>query len=167
MNSMNRVQTVTIKGQSFAALGNVALLDRPKTGLLCSRQCPADRILTAHAQFKGWSADPSATIVSGFHSPVEQECLRLLLQGRASIIHCPAREIATCRISKPWRTALDAGRMLMLSPFVEKRATLNTINRRNRLIAELSDSLIIPHASPGGRLENVKKEFAGAGLGES
>ncbi len=158
---MNPVQNVTYKGQSLASLGNVALLDRSKTGLLCSRQCPADCILTAHTRFKRWAADPSLAIVSGFHSPVEQECLRLLLQGRASIIHCPAREIATCRISKPWRSALDAGRMLILSPFAEKRATLNTIHRRNRLVAELSDTLIIPHATPGGRLDRDCPKRAG------
>jgi hypothetical protein len=56
-------------------------------------------------------------------------------------------------ISKDWKPALDAGRMLILSPFAEKRADARTIDRRNHLVVGLANELYIPYASPGGNLE--------------
>lgn len=152
---MNQPQSIQINGQTVAAIGNAELLNRPKTGLLCSRKCPADQILEAYNQFKSWAADPEMTVISGFHSPVEKECLRLLLKGKATIILCPARQIETMQLSKGWKLALDQDRMLILSPFTEKRADARTIDRRNQLVTDLSDELIIPYASPKSVLSNV------------
>jgi len=140
----------------MAGVGNAPLFDRHKTGLLCSRKCPAAKILEAHSCFKEWASDPEKTVISGFHSPVEQECLRLLLKGQANIIICPAREIEHMRISAEWKPAIEAGRMLILSPFAEKRASAHAIDRRNHLVADLADKLYIPYASPDGNLAKVK-----------
>lgn len=153
---MNPIQSIQINGQPVAAIGHADLLHRPKTGLLCSRKCPADKILEACDQFKEWAANPETTVVSGFHSPVEKECLRLLLKGKASIILCPARQIETMQFSKDWKTALDQDRMLIVSPFTEKRADVRTIDRRNQLVADLSDYLYIPYATPGGNIAAIK-----------
>lgn len=155
---MNQIQSIQFNGQSVVAIGNAELLNRPKTGLLCSRKCPADKILEACDLFKKWAADPETTIVSGFHSPVEKECLRLLLKGKANIILCPAREIETMRLSKDWKIAINEGRILILSPFTEKRPDARTIDRRNHLVASLADSLYIPYATPDGNLEQFKGE---------
>jgi hypothetical protein len=105
---MNPIQSIQINSQSVAAIGNADLLNRTKTGLLCSRKCPADKIIEACDQFKLWAADPETTVISGFHSPVEKECLRLLLKGQAGIILCPARQIETMRLSKDWRPVLTS-----------------------------------------------------------
>ncbi len=153
---MNQTQSIQITGKPVAAIGDADLLNRPKTGLLCSRKCPADIILDAYDRFKAWATDPETTVISGFHSPVEKECLRLLLKGNASIILCPARQIETMQISTDWQHSLDEGRMLIISPFTEKRADTRTIDRRNRFVADLSDSLYIPYATPGGNLEQYK-----------
>jgi len=32
-------------------------------------------------------------VISGFHTPAEKECLRILLRGAQPIIICPARSI--------------------------------------------------------------------------
>jgi predicted Rossmann fold nucleotide-binding protein DprA/Smf involved in DNA uptake len=144
--------------QQVSIIGNVHLVNKRKQGLLCSRKCPADKILEAFDLFKLWAANPETTIVSGFHSPVEKECLRLLLKGKANIILSPARQIETMQLSKDWKTAPDEGRMLILSPFIEKRADARTIDRRNHFVADLSDTLYIPYATPGGNLEQFKGE---------
>jgi predicted Rossmann fold nucleotide-binding protein DprA/Smf involved in DNA uptake len=140
---------------NLETLGNTSLLKRTKTGLLCSRKCPADKILEAYDRFKEWAGTPEITVISGFHSPVEKECLRLLLKGQANIILCPAREIETMRISKDWKIAIEQGRMLILSPFTEKRADVRTIARRNQLVADLSDELYIPFVVSGGALAKI------------
>ena len=147
-----KAQSIIFNDQALCTIGNAELLDGTLTGLLCSRKCPADKIIEAHERFKQWAADPGMTVVSGFHSPVEQECLRLLLKGQAKIIVCPAREIEHFRIPAAWRPALEAGRMLVLSMFHARRASSQTINRRNEIVAELADELFIPYAQPGGHL---------------
>ena len=50
----------------------------------------------------------------GFHSPVEKECLRILLRGDAPVILCPARGLLQ-RLPAPWAIAVTGGRMLILS----------------------------------------------------
>jgi len=154
---MNQIQSIQLNGQAVAVIGNVELLKRTKTGLLCSRKCPANKILEAYDQFKAWAENPEITVISGFHSPVEKECLHLLLKGKSNIILCPAREIEHMRLSKDWKLALESGRMLILSPFAEKRADARTINRRNQLVANLADDLYIPYATPNGNLEQFKQ----------
>ncbi len=144
-NTGNTPQSIFRRGHLLLAIGNVDLLSLSKIGLLCSRQCPAATILEACKQFKQWAADPNATIISGFHSPVEQECLHLLLKGKANIIHCPAREIETMRLAKEWKLALAADRMLIVSPFAARRATRKNIYQRNQLVADLADDLYIPY----------------------
>lgn len=174
---MNQIQSIQLNSHPVAAIGNADLLKRTKTGLLCSRKCPADKILEAYERFKNWADDPGITVISGFHSPVEKECLRLLLKGQAGIILCPAREIATMRLSKEWtramrerprfngamtegsgKSALDEGRMLILSPFTEKRADARTIARRNQLVADLADDLCIPYASSHGQIDQIANQ---------
>ncbi|NLX25525.1 MAG: DNA-binding protein [Lentisphaerae bacterium] len=154
---MNLIQSIQINGQPIAAIGNTDLLKRTKTGLLCSRKCPADKIMEAYEHFKEWAIDPQAIIISGFHSPVEKECLRLLLKGQTKIILCPAREIEYMRIPGDWKSALESGRMLILSSFAEKRSSAQTIDRRNHLVADLADTLTIPYATPDGNLGQFKE----------
>jgi predicted Rossmann fold nucleotide-binding protein DprA/Smf involved in DNA uptake len=63
---------------TLTALGNMALLSQPKTALFCSVRCPGDAILGAYDSARKLR-DEGVTVVSGFHSPVEKECLRILL----------------------------------------------------------------------------------------
>ena len=76
----------------LTTLGNLDLLTLPKTGLFCSARCPGHVILPAYDQAARWR-DAGRCIISGFHSPVEQECLRILLRGAPPIILCPARAL--------------------------------------------------------------------------
>ena len=141
--------------KQVAAIGNTALLNKTKIGLFCSRKCPAIKILEAYDKFKKWAADPEIIIISGFHSPVEKECLKLLLAGKANIIICPARELDHMRILKEWQSALDDGRMLIISPFKEKRADKQTTFQRNQLVAQLADELYMPYISQDSDLNRI------------
>lgn len=156
----HRVTTTYHKGENFAAIGNTSLLKNDLTGFLCSRKCPASKILEAHETCKAWASDPTKTVISGFHSPVEQECLRLLLQGQANIIYFPAREIEHLRIRKEWRPALKENRMLIitLESFKNRRMSRTETELRNNLIAELAKSVYIPYAAKDGQLERLSFE---------
>lgn len=51
-----------------------------------------------------------------------QECLDFLLRGKQPIVICPARRVVRMRTPLIWRAALEAGRLLVLSPFEAKHS---------------------------------------------
>jgi hypothetical protein len=101
--------------------------------------------------------DEGITVISGFHSPLEKDCLRILLRGKQPIISCPARAIEGMRIPAEYREAFDAGRVLFLSPLTKRptRITREAAGRRNEVVAALSDAVYIAHISPGGHTERI------------
>lgn len=137
---------------ALTAIGPVALLANRKIALFCSARTPGDAILRAHDMARRLR-DEGATVISGFHSPIKKECLRILLRGRQPIIVCPARAIESLRIPTECRAAFDAGRVLFLSPFTKqpKRVTRDSALRRNELVAALADDTYVAHAAPGGQ----------------
>lgn len=78
-------------------LGNLDILLERKTALFCSARTPGDAILSAH-DAAARLRDSGVTVVSGFHSPIEHECLQILLRGRQPIIICLARAIEAMRV---------------------------------------------------------------------
>ena len=137
-------------------LGPIALLAGRKTALFCSARTPGDAILRAHDTARRLR-DRGMTVISGFHSPLEKECLHILLRGKQPIILCPARAIAAMRIPVECRAAFDAGRLLFPSPFIEspKRVTKDSALRRNEVVAALADDVFIAHIAPGGQTDRM------------
>lgn len=143
-------------GTSLTTTGKSDLLSLPKTALFCSTRCPGDPILAACDQATRWREE-GRCVISGFHSPVEQECLRILLAGKQPIIICPARALEGMRIPSPWRDGIAQGRILLLSlfPATNRRQTAALCRQRNEFAASLADELYIPYATPGGSLEQL------------
>lgn len=144
----------------LSALGNIDLLSLSKTALFCSARCPGSAILAAYDQAANWR-DSGRCIISGFHSPVEQECLRILLRGKQPIIICPARSLPK-RIPTEGRQPLADGRLLILSAFPETatRVTADLAHRRNEIVAALADVAYFAHITPGGDIERLSKSMA-------
>lgn len=146
---------------ALVLLGNEALLRLRKTALFCSARTPGDAILRAHDAARRLR-DDGITVISGFHSPIEEECLRTLIRGKQPIIVCPARAIEAMRVPLELRDAFDAGRVLFLSPFVERptRITRESSIRRNEVVAALADDAYIAHVSPGGMTAKLAQSLA-------
>jgi len=142
------------------ALGNLNLIALPKTALFCSTRCPGDAILRAYDQAARWR-DAGRCVISGFHSPVEKECLQILLRGLQPIIICPARALPQ-RVPPDWKKPLAAGRLLILSAFAAtaNRVTAELATRRNEFVAVLADEVWFAHITPGGRMEQLAKRFS-------
>ena len=145
----------------LSTLGNVDLLALPKTALFCSARCPGDAILRAYDQAAKWR-DEGRCVISGFHSPVEKECLRILLRGGQPIIICPARSLESLRIPADWKAPLIEGRLLLLSAFSanHRRATAELAARRNELVAALADEVWFAHIAPSGKMERLAENAA-------
>ena len=105
--------------------------------------------------------DEGTTVISGFHAPIEVECLHILLRGKQPIIICPARAIEGMRISLECRPAFDNGRVLFLSPFVQEpvRITKQSAARRNDVVAALADAAYVAHVTPGGQTEQTSEQL--------
>jgi predicted Rossmann fold nucleotide-binding protein DprA/Smf involved in DNA uptake len=143
----------------LTALGNLDLLALPKTVLFCSARCPGKVILTTYDQAAKWR-DAGRCVISGFHSPVEKECLQILLRGSQPIIICPARALPQ-RVPPDWKKPLTTGRLLILSAFTAtaNRITAELASRRNEFVAALADEVFIAHATVGGQLETLTRHL--------
>jgi len=141
-------------------LGNLDLLLYSLLAFFASVRCPGRLILQAHdlAQDLRRAGVPT---IGGFHSPVEQEVLIVLLRGEQPIVVCPARSLIGMRIPREYRDPLEAGRLLLLSPFAEHdhRATVRTAQRRNRLVAASAAQVFVAYAAPGGKTEAFCREI--------
>jgi predicted Rossmann fold nucleotide-binding protein DprA/Smf involved in DNA uptake len=144
----------------LTALGNLDLLAKLKTALFCPARCPGSAILATYDQATRWR-DEGRCIISGFHSPVEKECLRILLRGTSPVIICPARSLPQ-RIPPEWRKPLAAGRLLILSAFpdTDRRVTTDLAIRRNRIAAALADAHYFAHIAPGSHTAHLAQEIS-------
>ena len=107
--------------------------ERELWALFCSSKCPGEIILKTHDLAQRFRRLGKSTI-GGFHSPVEKECLRVLLRGEQPIIICPARGLENMRLKPEWKRALSENRLLILSIFAGKfrRSTVELARQRNK-----------------------------------
>ena len=140
----------------LTVLGEPSLLRLRRTALFCSASTPGDAILRTHDAARRMR-DEGVTVISGFHSPIEKECLRILLRGKQTVIVCAARAIEAMRVPTECRVAFGAGRVLFVSPFTgqPKRITKDSAQRRNEVVAALADDAYIAHVVPGGGTERI------------
>ncbi|HEX4138302.1 MAG TPA: DNA-processing protein DprA [Bryobacteraceae bacterium] len=136
----------------FWAAGPLDILDRPRTGFFCSSQCPGAVILKAFDAVTAMRTE-SQIVIGGFHSPMEWECLSILLRGSQPVIWVPARSIPGMRLKPELAPAFNAGRLLILSPFHAKnrRITVGLAEERNRFVTALADHIFVAHAAPASR----------------
>ena len=144
--------------------GSLSILDKPLIGFFCSVRCPGDVILKTY-DLARMLRETDAAIIGGFQSPMEKECLDLLLRGAASVVVCPARGLGRMRIPKNWQEPLAEGRLLILSFFTDRirRPTTAIAAQRNAHIAALADRILIAHAEKGGKTEALCKDALAAG----
>ena len=140
----------------LVALGNFDILRHKKLALFCSVKCPGNLILQTH-DLAQHLRQAEVTVISGFHSPVEHECLTIILRGTQPVIVCPARGIEGIRIRVEYRKPLEEGRLLFLSPFTGKhrRITVETAVVRNRFVAALADTILIAYTGANGKIERL------------
>jgi predicted Rossmann fold nucleotide-binding protein DprA/Smf involved in DNA uptake len=140
------------------AMGNLDLLRNETLALFCSARCPGSLILKFYDALRALR-DEGQTIISGFHSPLEQEGLLTLMQRQSDIIICPARSIDTMRVPVEWHQMLSDKRLLVLSPFAahEERITTRLATRRNEFVAAIADRVLIVYADPSGRTAKLAR----------
>lgn len=146
--------------------GDETVLNRPKVALFCSVKCPGKLILDTYDLAKQFR-DEGVTVISGFHSPMEQECLRILLRSTHPVIWCLARGLYRHIPTNPvdCRAAVAEGRLVMITPFPDtvRYITTKTAKIRNRLVADMASSVVVTHAAPGSKMEALCRELLAEG----
>lgn len=146
--------------QRIALLGNLDILNHKLVALFCSVKCPGTLILHTYdmAQIL---RETSLAVIGGFHSPMEKECLTILLRGKQPVIACPARGIEGMRIKAEFKKPFDDGRLLILSPFKEnqRRPTIKATRYRDLFVAALSYIIFVAHAEPSSKTEELCRQI--------
>jgi len=144
---------------TVTAQGDLGILHDTLLGFFCSVRSPGDAILKTY-DLARTLRDADVTIIGGFQSPMEKECLDMLLRGSVSVVVCPARGLGNMRIPQGWKHPLAEGRLLLLSFFDDtiRRPTAAIAAQRNTYVATLADRLLVAHAEKGDKTEALCKD---------
>lgn len=153
----DRLGADTLK--QLVGVGNSTLLDEPMLGLIASRECPGYVLLETLDRVPEW-VKANRTIVSGFHSPLEQQVLRSLLRRSGCAVKVLARGMTDYRPTPEEREPLTSGRMLVISALAPevRRTTRETALARNRLVLALATEIVVPHLAVGSPLASLIAE---------
>ncbi|MCQ4349026.1 DNA-processing protein DprA [Pseudomonas stutzeri] len=152
--------------------GETALLAESLLGFIASRECPGHVLLATLDRVPEW-VKAGRVIVSGFHSPLEQQVLRSVLRRQGRVVKVLARgfgdENADYRPAAEECEALAAGRMLVItacSPRV-RRTTRATALERNRLVLALASEIVVPYVAAGSPLAALLNKREGGSVDRS
>jgi predicted Rossmann fold nucleotide-binding protein DprA/Smf involved in DNA uptake len=137
-------------------LGAVELLRKPALGLFCSIRCPGKVILAVYDLARALR-DAGIPVIGGFHTPMEKECLDLLLRGEQPIVVCPARSLEGMRLPAALKNGVELGRLSLVSPFGarQRRAKADLAEERNRFVAAVAAEVFVAYAAPAGKTEGL------------
>lgn len=148
----------------LAGIGNAALLDEPLLGLIASRECPGHVLLETLDRVPEW-VKAGRVIVSGFHSPLEQQVLRSVLRRKGHVVKVLARGMTDYRPQPEEREPLAVGRMLVITacPPEVRRTTRETALARNELVLALAAEIVAPYVADESPLSALLEKSALAG----
>lgn len=141
------------RGWQFSVVGNIGLLAEPLLGLISSRECPGHVLVETLERVPAWVAE-GRVLVSGFHSPLEQQVLRSLLRRDGRAVKVLARGMSCYRPPREEGEALAARRLPVLPAFAPtvRRITRASALARNRQVAALAAELVVPCVAEGSPL---------------
>ena len=123
-------------------LGNKELLKKRKVGFLASRKISTLSVLPTLDWAMQMSKQEETAIVSGFHSRMEKDVLKILLQGKCGIIIVLARGMYR-KIPLEYTEALLQQRILFISFEKDSVTRVSEISahRRNEYVKSLADEM--------------------------
>ena len=104
----------TLAEHNLTGTVSAELLDLPMTVFFASHQCPGTAIRAA----MDWAlqqARVKTVVVSGFHSPLEQSVLKVLIQARSPVVAVLARPVGGARLPPEWVESSRQGLMAVVS----------------------------------------------------
>ena len=143
-------------------IGNAGLMGLPKTAFLSSRKVAPAVVMRCYdwaTEMRGGGRGATALpcVVGGFQSALERDVLKLLLpDGGPPIVMVLARGMWRS-VPMEYREAINAGRMLVVSPFSHGvvRVSKETAEKRNGWILDRCDEAVFASLDPNGSLARL------------
>ena len=133
-------------------IGNVALMDLPLTAFFASRRC-SGRTVRAAVDWAVVQAKKKTPLIGGFHSPLEQSVLEIMLTAHAPVVVVIARKLQSARLPAAWRDELQSGMLAVVSmDDTMQRLIAERAMRRNHWIAAHAARIVVAEAAPDGSL---------------
>jgi predicted Rossmann fold nucleotide-binding protein DprA/Smf involved in DNA uptake len=126
-------------------LGDPAILNRRLLGIISARQIDSDLALKSSHLINELSSLTEVSFVSGWHSPLEEEALRLLLTHGQLIVFCVPKSLHRFVPPAELESRVRNGEALLLthcSPKA-KRISRDASIRRNQLVMGLATAVLV------------------------
>lgn len=131
-------------------MGDPSILNDRLLGIISARSIQPDLALKT-SELLRQLVSLNTAFISGWHSPLEEEALRILLTGSPRIIFCTAKSLDKFKPSPEIKEFVDQGRALLLthcSPKA-KRISRDASLRRNQLVVGLARVILVLSAPQG------------------
>ena len=145
------------KPPSLWCRGDLTILNHKLLGIISARQIDSDLALKSSQLLKQLVFTKDVSLVGGWHSPLEEEALRIVLTQDTSIIFCVSKSLERFIPSIEVGNRVSQGQALLIthcSPKA-KRITRDASMRRNQLVVELAKALLILSAPEGSASLNL------------
>ena len=136
-------------------IGNLELLERPKTAFLCSSKTTSRDILKS----LDWatSVPKDSCIISGFQTKQEKDVLQLLLKRHIPVIIVLARRMYKM-LPVEMQSAIDSNKALIISLTHLPRNSKQSALARNKYIISIADNVVFGALAPTSSLTNLVEE---------
>lgn len=148
-----------VRPRRLWVVGNLAILNRPLLGIISARQIDSDLALKNSGILKQLSSLKEIAFIGGWHSPLEEEALHILLAQGVSTIFCASKSLNRVIPSGEIARGVEQGEILLLthcSPKA-KRISREASIRRNQLVVSLAKALLLLSAPAGSASANLAK----------
>lgn len=136
-------------------IGNLELLERPKTAFLYSSKTTSRDILKS----LDWatSVPKDSCIISGFQTKQEKDVLQLLLKRHIPVIIVLARRMYKM-LPAEMQSAIDSNKALIISLTHLPRNSKQSALARNKYIISIADNVVFGALAPTSSLTNLVEE---------
>jgi len=141
----------TRKPGKLWCLGDPAILNSKLLGVFSARKIDPELALKTSELLRQLARLENLSFIGGWHSPLEEEALRILLVHQVRIIFCLPKDLRRFVPAPAVRNRIGEGRLLLLTHCSPKarRISRDASLRRNLLVAAVSQGLLVL-AAPGG-----------------
>lgn len=113
-------------------------------------------------------AQAKTVVVSGFHSPLEQSVLKVLMEERSPVVAVLARTLGGTKLPSEWAQPMTQGQMAVVCTVTKlTRLTQDAATTRNDHAAQLVGGIVVACASASGTLANLCTQWRTEGRGVS
>ena len=147
------------KTPSLWCRGDLSILNHTLLGIISAREIDSDLALESSRLVEQLAFMKDISFLGGWHSPLEEETLRILLAQDVSIVLCVAKSLDRFIPSTELGSRVSQGQALLLTHCSRKakRITRDASVRRNELVVELAKVLLVLSAPEGSASLNLAR----------